>query len=184
MPATAASAAPEQVVSCVQKSQAATQLIEAANARIEDARQDNSALAMRAAIADLQVALAQMKAQLVDCVSLATANTTAAQNAKLAITFKSLPSPARIGENTFEVTVKGPDGKPVTDADVSVLFRMPAMPAMRMPEMQNTVALKSQANGIYRGTGQVMMGGQWELTVIVTRNGKEIGSEKLKMTAR
>src|SRR6266853_642054 len=67
-----------------------------------------------------------------------TAKTTAkaAPAAKLDIAF--LARPAKTGENTFEVLVKDAAGKPVTDADVSVGLFMPAMPAMKMPEMRNS----------------------------------------------
>ena len=41
------------------------------------------------------------------------------------------------GDNQFEVMVNGADGKPVSDADVSILFVMPAMPAMKMTEMRH-----------------------------------------------
>ncbi len=57
--------------SCGQNSRAVTRTIDAANARIEDARQSNDAATLRAAVGDLQVAFAQMKTQLADCVALA-----------------------------------------------------------------------------------------------------------------
>jgi hypothetical protein len=47
----------------------------------------------------------------------------------------------------------------VTDADVSVELFMAAMPSMKMPEMRNTVPLKHEGGGRYRGTGNVMMTG-------------------------
>ena len=53
------------------------------------------------------------------------------------------PKDVKSGANDFEVMVKGADGKPVSDAEVSVLFVMPAMPAMKMAEMRNEVKLKS-----------------------------------------
>src|SRR6266487_828765 len=58
------------------------------------------------------------------------------------ITFVSRPSPPKAGENQFDVTVKGADGKPVTDAEVAVLFVMPGMPAMKMAEMRSEAKLK------------------------------------------
>ena len=69
------------------------------------------------------------------------------------------PKEVKAGDNQFEVTVKGADGKPVSGADVSVLFVMPAMPAMKMAEMRNEVKLKASAPGIYAGPGNVMMAG-------------------------
>lgn len=94
------------------------------------------------------------------------------------------PTAAKTGDNTFEVMVKDAAGKPVTDAEVSVMFYMAAMPAMKMPEMKNTVTLKHQKDGTYTGNGQVMMAGKWDATVMVKRGGKEIGSKKLSVTAQ
>jgi hypothetical protein len=101
----------------------------------------------------------------------------------LDITFKSEPEPAKTGENTFEVMVMQ-GAQPVTDADVSIAFYMPAMPAIKMPEMRNTVPLKHEGAGRYRGTGNVMMAGSWDATVMVTRGGQEIGSSKFNVTAK
>ena len=99
------------------------------------------------------------------------------------ITLKTDPTPARMGENTFEVMVMQ-GGQPVTDADVSVMLFMPAMPTMKMPEMKNTVSLKHEADGRYRGTGNVMMAGGWDATVMVMRGGQEIGSQKLTLDTK
>ena len=41
----------------------------------------------------------------------------------------------------FHVTVTGPDGKPVSDAQVQVTLVMPAMPAMGMGEMRSSINL-------------------------------------------
>ena len=105
---------------------------------------------------------------------------TGAQNVE--VTFKSEPDPPRTGENTFEVMVMS-ENQPVTDADVSVEFFMPAMPAMKMAEMRNSIPLKHEGGGRYRGAGNVMMAGSWDATVSVKRSGQEIGSRKLQVTA-
>ena len=102
----------------------------------------------------------------------------------LDITLRSQPDPPKTGENRFDVTVKGADGKPVADADVSVVFVMPAMPAMKMPEMRNEAKLRSAGGGKYTGTGNVMMAGRWEVTVLVKQKGKEIGQKKVTVTAQ
>ena len=102
----------------------------------------------------------------------------------LDITFVSKPNPPKTGDNNFEVVVKDASGKPVTDAEVSAAFYMPPMPAMKMPEMKNTVALKHQKDGRYAGSGMVMMSGKWDVTVTVKRAGKEIGSKKFPVTAQ
>ena len=112
----------------------------------------------------------------------AQAKTPASSN-KIDIAFQSLPKPAKTGENTFEVTVTDASRKPVADAEVSVLLTMPAMPAMKMPAMRNEVKLKPAGAGKYTGTGQVMPGGMWTVTVSVKEDGKEIGQKKLTLTA-
>jgi len=100
------------------------------------------------------------------------------------ITLTSKPTPPTTGSNTFEVTLKDAGGKPVTDGDVSLQFFMAAMPAMKMPEMKNTVALKHTKNGVYSGTGNVMMAGSWDVTVSVKRGGKEVATKKLPLVAK
>ena len=99
------------------------------------------------------------------------------------IAFSMAPDPPVAGENTFEATVVDADGQPVTDADVSARFYMAAMPAMNMPEMQNTTPLSHQGAGRYQGTGQVIMAGDWDVTVTATRGGEEIGRRELTITA-
>ena len=94
------------------------------------------------------------------------------------------PKDVKTGANEFEVMVKGADGKPVSDADVSVLFVMPAMPAMKMAEMRNEVKLKPSGPGMYMGSGNVMMAGKWNVTVSVKQGGKEVGQKKLALTAK
>ena len=107
----------------------------------------------------------------------------AAPAKKLDIAFTSSPKPTKIGDNTFEVIVKDAAGTPVTDADVSVLLFMPAMPAMKMPEMRNDVKLKHAGAGKYSGSGPVMMAGTYTVTVSVKENGAEVGQKKLNLTA-
>jgi hypothetical protein len=99
------------------------------------------------------------------------------------VTFRSEPDPPNTGENTFEAMVMS-GGQPVTDADVSVEFFMAAMPAMNLAEMRNTVPLKHEGAGRYRGTGNVMMAGAWDATVSVKRNGQEIGTRKVSVVAK
>ncbi len=99
------------------------------------------------------------------------------------VTFKTTPDPAKTGENTFEVMVMQ-DGKPVIDANVSVELYMAAMPQMKMPEMKNKVDLTHAGDGVYRGTGQVMMAGNWDVTVMAMRGGQEVATKKMPLTAK
>lgn len=108
---------------------------------------------------------------------------TKAKPARLTIMLMK-PTAAKTGDNQFEVMVKGADGKPMADADVSVMLMMPAMPAMKMAEMHSEVMLKPADAGTYTGTGQVMVAGKWNVTVSVKQGGKEIGQKKLTLTAK
>jgi Cu(I)/Ag(I) efflux system membrane fusion protein/cobalt-zinc-cadmium efflux system membrane fusion protein len=98
---------------------------------------------------------------------------------RLDITFRSQPDPPRTGENRFEVTVRDGSGQPISDAEVTVTFFMPAMPSMSMPAMRNSTTLPAAGDGVYRGTGQVVMAGRWDVTVAVTRGGQRLGSRQL-----
>jgi hypothetical protein len=100
------------------------------------------------------------------------------------ISFRPQPDPPRTGESTFAVTVKDAAGQPVTDADVSVVLFMPAMPTMNMPAMRNETKLMHAGGGVYRGPGQVMMAGRWDVTVNVTRAGQRVGTRQFAMAAR
>ena len=103
---------------------------------------------------------------------------------RLDIDFRAQPDPPRTGENTFEVTVRDPGGQPIADADVSVTFFMPAMPTMNMPAMRNQAKLPAAGGGVYRGAGQVMMAGRWDVTVDVSRGGQRLGSRQFAVVAR
>ena len=102
----------------------------------------------------------------------------------LDITFRPQPNPPKMGEATFEVTVKDPARGPVTDAEVSVTLFMPAMPTMNMPAMRNETKLPHAGNGVYRGPGMVMMAGRWDATVTVTKAGQTLGSKQFAVVAR
>ena len=92
------------------------------------------------------------------------------------------PKAVKAGENQFEVMVKGPDGKPVTGADVSIQFVMPK--TATMAEMRNEVKLKPSGAGMYAGSGMVMMAGMWNTTVMVMKDGKDLGQKKIALTAK
>ena len=99
------------------------------------------------------------------------------------VTLTTQPDPPKMGDTTFEAMVMM-GGQPVTDADVSVELFMPAMPDMKMPEMRKTVTLKHEGGGRYRGTGNMMMAGNWDATVSVKRDGQEVGAQKVPIVAK
>jgi hypothetical protein len=54
---------------------------------------------------------------------------------------------------------------------------------MNMPAMRSEAKLPSVGGGAYRGSGQVMMAGRWDATVIVTRGGQRLGTKQLPVVA-
>jgi RND family efflux transporter MFP subunit len=103
---------------------------------------------------------------------------------RLDIAFRQQPDPPRTGDTMLEVTVTDALGMPVTDAEVSVTFFMAAMPTMNMPAMRNAATLQHAGGGVYRGPGQVMMAGRWDVTVTVMRGGQRLGSREFAIVAR
>jgi hypothetical protein len=114
--------------------------------------------------------------------SQALAATSAAPAERVDITFS--PDPPKTGDNMLEVSVKDASGRPIADAEVSVTFFMPAMPTMNMPAMRNEAKLPPVGGGMYRGPGQVMMAGRWDITVTVTRGGARLGSKQFAVVTR
>ena len=101
----------------------------------------------------------------------------------VAIDFASTPDPLERGDNAITVTVTAPDGSPVTDATVTAVFSMPAMPAMNMPAMRSEAPLEHVGNGRYQGTGQLSMGGTWNIAITATRGAEKLGSRQLSLVA-
>ena len=113
------------------------------------------------------------------------ASTTTASADQVSISVRTQPDPPKTGvDNVFEITVKDAAGKPFDGADVSLQFFMAAMPTMNMPAMRNQVKVPALGAGVYRGPGEVMMAGTWDVTVVVTRNGQRLGSKQLAMVTR
>jgi YtkA-like protein len=229
--------------SCAQSVQDITRAIDALNAGIDEARQTNDAVKMRAAVGDLQVALAQIKTQLADCAALAQSSAAAgtmpemdhskaqmapgmpvmqpgstapaaaakpaapmagmdhskmqmttegaapaagstpskaARKPRVIFTLRTQPEPPRSGKNDFEVTVKDADGKPISDAEVSLAFVRPAMPSMKTPE----VKLTSTGNGTYKGSATMSMAGDWDVTIKASRNGQQLDVKRMRLTAK
>ncbi|HXH07815.1 MAG TPA: FixH family protein [Vicinamibacterales bacterium] len=104
--------------------------------------------------------------------------------ARFDIAFRSRPDPPRAGRNSLEVAVKDGTGRPVTDAEVAVVFSMPPMPAMNMPAMRSEATLSHAGGGTYRGTGEIPMGGRWDVTVTVSRGGRRIATTHLAVVVR
>lgn len=104
-------------------------------------------------------------------------------NAPLEIVLTTDPDPMRTGEASFTARLTR-GGAAVTDATVTAVIVMEAMPAMNMPEMRTKAELAHQGDGVYRGPGQVMMAGEWDVTVTATRAGQTIGARTVRMTVK
>jgi Cu(I)/Ag(I) efflux system membrane fusion protein/cobalt-zinc-cadmium efflux system membrane fusion protein len=103
---------------------------------------------------------------------------------QLDVSFGSTPDPPSAGDNTFEVAVRDADGRPIADGEVSVTFFMAAMPTMNMPAMRSETKLSPVGDGVYRGSGQILMSGRWDVTVAVSRGGQRLGSRQFSVTTR
>lgn len=112
---------------------------------------------------------------------LAQAGAQAAEAIQIALTTN--PSPARKGANTVSVVLTGPDGKPVTGVQVSVVFFMPAMPVMGMAAMRVPAVLQEKQAGHYEGAFQLDSGGTWEVTVTVQRGGQTVATQQMSVNA-
>lgn len=97
--------------------------------------------------------------------------------------YSSNPSPPRMGSNTFRVKLTGADGTPITGAQVTVTFFMPAMPAMGMAAMRTVTTLSDKGGGLYEGTGDVDMGGAWQVTVLATKAGQTVAQKQFSVIA-
>jgi len=100
------------------------------------------------------------------------------------VTFRADPSPPKGGtDGTFHVTVTGPDGKPVNDAQIQMTLVMPAMPAMGMGEMRSSITLTWNGTE-YTGTGPVPMAGSWNITVEARRGGQLLAVYRSRFDAK
>src|SRR6266436_2855282 len=95
----------------------------------------------------------------------------------------SEPSPPRKGSNVFRVKLTDSSGAPISGAEVSVTFFMPAMPQMGMAAMRTPVALGDKGKGVYEGSGELGSGGTWQTTILAKKNGQAIASKQLSVNA-
>jgi len=109
-----------------------------------------------------------------------------AQTAQGKIEFHADPDPMKAGEdNTFQVKITDSNGKPVTDASVTLTLIMPAMPTMGMPEMKSAISLQwSQDHSMYIGKGQPGMSGSWTVIVEARKNSTVIATLHTHVTAK
>jgi Cu(I)/Ag(I) efflux system membrane fusion protein/cobalt-zinc-cadmium efflux system membrane fusion protein len=114
------------------------------------------------------------------------AGATAAQPARMKqadIQFTTEPDPPRKGDNMFRVKLADANGSPVTGALISVVFYMPAMPAMGMAAMTNKFDLHDSGSGEYAGSGALQSGGSWRVTITAQKNGQRLAVKQLRVNA-
>jgi YtkA-like len=114
------------------------------------------------------------------------AGAAAAMNApqgQVTLEYSSTPSPPRMGSNNFRVKLAGASGTPITGAQVTVTLFMPAMPAMGMAAMRSIATLSDKGGGLYEGSGEVQMGGTWQVTVLASKAGQTIAQKQFSVAA-
>jgi len=112
------------------------------------------------------------------------AGAASAMNAPQAnLELSSDPTPPHKGSNIFRVKLTDANGAPISGAEVSVTFFMPAMPAMGMAAMRTPVTLSDKGNGLYEGSGQLESGGTWQVTILAKKNGQLIANKQLSVNA-
>src|SRR5271154_1099936 len=109
------------------------------------------------------------------------ASTTSAPQGSLELS--SDPTPPRKGSDIFRVKLADANGAPISGAEVSVTFFMPAMPAMGMASMRTPITLSDKGSGLYEGSGQLDNGGTWQVTIVAKKNGQVIASKQLSVNA-
>lgn len=108
----------------------------------------------------------------------------AAMNAaavNVALTSES--SPPHKGKNIFRVNLTDDKGAPITGAQLTVTFYMPAMPAMGMSAMKTVVNCAEKGAGLYEGSGELGSGGTWQVTITAQQSGRTIVSKQLTVNA-
>ncbi|MHB8525154.1 MAG: efflux RND transporter periplasmic adaptor subunit [Candidatus Acidiferrales bacterium] len=97
------------------------------------------------------------------------------------IEFTPNPSPPHEGSNVFRVKLTDANGSPISGADVTATFSMPAMPAMGMAAMRVPVTFSDTGNGVYQGSGQLGSSGTWQVAIVARKNGQTIASKQLSV---
>lgn len=102
---------------------------------------------------------------------------------KAHVELMTVPSPAHKGMNIVKVKLTDSTGEPITDAEVSVEFYMPAMPSMGMAAMKTVIKGVEKARGMYEGKSDLDSGGTWQVTITAKKNGQVIATKKIAVKA-
>lgn len=115
--------------------------------------------------------------------SLVAAQSSPSTSQKANIELTTEPSPAQKGTNTVRVKLTDQSGQPISGAEVTVTFLMPAMPSMNMAAMKTVIKGAEKGEGMYEGKGDLGSGGIWQVTITAHQNGQIIGTKKLTVKA-
>lgn len=107
------------------------------------------------------------------------ASSSTASATQFRIDFTTAPSTPRKGANTIRVKLTDDHGALVAGAQATVVFFMPAMPAMGMAAAHATAQLTDKGNGIYEGSLNLDSGGTYQVTITAVRNGQTVASKQL-----
>jgi len=102
---------------------------------------------------------------------------------QVALEFSTEPTPPHRGSNTLRVKLANADGKPITAAQVTVTFYMPAMPAMSMAAIKEVVTLAGKGDGSYEGSLELPSGGSYQVTIVALSNGHTLASRQVTVNA-
>lgn len=113
----------------------------------------------------------------------AAASMNATAEAQAIVDLTTDPTPPHKGSNIARVKLTSQDGKPISGAEVTVTFFMPAMPAMGMAAMKTAINTADKGGGMYEGKGDLGSGGTWQVTITARQNGKPIANKQLTLNA-
>lgn len=96
------------------------------------------------------------------------------------VSFSTEPTPPKKGKNVLKIALTGPDGKPVTNAQVTIRASMPGMEAM-MGDVTAKATLKGTE---YVAEADLTMEGRWQIRVTISRKGKPSPSATFALDVR
>jgi len=98
------------------------------------------------------------------------------------VDFATNPNPPHKGPgNQLSVKITHADGTPVTGADVSVAFCMPAMPEMGMGAINTPAHLRESSTGVYKGSVTLECGGRFQVMLRVKQKQKLVATRQLSV---
>jgi len=111
------------------------------------------------------------------------APSTSAPAERVQISLTTEPDPPHKGMNQIRVQLAGSNGKPLSGAQVSATFFMPAMPSMGMAAEKSAANLVEKGGGLYQGTVSLPSGGTFQVTVTVQRGEQTVATRQFTIAA-